>query len=58
MATSIAASALRPKVAGGLSAILNLVGAFLPSEVESTVSNKIIAIGSSPTRSAAWLECW
>ncbi len=44
MATSIATGALKPKVAVGLSAILNLVGAFLSIEVALTVSNKIVAI--------------
>ena len=34
MATSIATGALRPKVAVGLSAVLNLVGAFHGSELE------------------------
>jgi PiT family inorganic phosphate transporter len=44
MATSIATGALRPKVAVGLSAILNLVGAFLSIQVALTVSNKVVAI--------------
>jgi len=44
MATSVATGALKPKAAVGLSAILNLVGAFLSIEVALTVSNKIIAI--------------
>src|SRR6476620_11703389 len=47
MATSIATGALKPKVAVGLSAILNLVGAFLSIEVALTVSNKIVAIQAS-----------
>src|SRR6476619_4654379 len=47
MATSIATGALKPKIAVGLSAILNLVGAFLSIEVALTVSNKIVAIQAS-----------
>ena len=44
MATSIATGALKPRVAVGISAILNLVGAFLSIQVALTVTNKIIAI--------------
>jgi PiT family inorganic phosphate transporter len=44
MATSVSTGALKPKAAVALSAILNLVGAFLSIEVALTVSNKIIAI--------------
>ena len=44
MATSIATGALRPKVAVALSAVLNLIGAFLSIEVALTVSNKVVAI--------------
>ncbi len=44
MATSIATRALAPKVAVGLSACLNLVGAFLSVQVALTVSNKVVAI--------------
>jgi PiT family inorganic phosphate transporter len=44
MATSIATGALKPKTAVTLSAVLNLVGAFLSIEVALTVSNKIISI--------------
>ena len=47
MATSIATGALRPKVAVALSAVLNLVGAFLSIEVALTVSNKVVDIQSS-----------
>ena len=42
MATSIATGALRPKVAVTLSAVLNLVGAFLSVEVALTVTNAVI----------------
>ena len=42
MATPIATGALRPKVAVGLAAILNLVGAFLSTEVALTISGGII----------------
>jgi PiT family inorganic phosphate transporter len=44
MATSIATGALRPKVAVGLAAVLNLVGAFLSVEVALTVTNAVINI--------------
>jgi PiT family inorganic phosphate transporter len=42
MATSIATGALKPKVAVTLSAILNLVGAFLSVEVALTVTNAVV----------------
>ena len=42
MAASISTGALKPKVAVGLSAILNLVGAFLSVEVALTVTNAVI----------------
>ncbi|MET9328312.1 inorganic phosphate transporter [Tsukamurella sp. NPDC003166] len=44
MATSIATGALKPKTAVTLSAILNLVGAFLSVEVALTVTNAVIKI--------------
>lgn len=44
MAASISTGALTPKVAVGLSAILNLVGAFLSVEVALTVSNAVVKI--------------
>ena len=45
MATPIATGALRPKVAVGLAAILNLIGAFLSTEVAMTISGGIIREG-------------
>lgn len=42
MATSIATGALRPKVAVALSAVLNLAGAFLSTEVARTVSGGLV----------------
>lgn len=42
MATSIATGALKPKVAVALSAVLNLVGAFLSVEVAATVARGIV----------------
>ncbi|HVV14462.1 inorganic phosphate transporter [Amycolatopsis sp.] len=42
MATSIATGALRPKVAVAISAVLNLVGAFLSIEVAKTISGGIV----------------
>lgn len=44
MATSIATGALKPKAAVALSAVLNLVGAFLSVEVALTVTNAVINI--------------
>jgi PiT family inorganic phosphate transporter len=44
MATSIATGALPPKVAVTLSAVLNLVGAFLSIEVALTVTNAVVKI--------------
>jgi PiT family inorganic phosphate transporter len=44
MATSIATKALRPKTAVALSAVLNLIGAFLSVEVAITVTNAVIRI--------------
>ncbi|MFF1609061.1 anion permease [Amycolatopsis sp. NPDC058278] len=42
MATSIATGALEPKVAVAVSAVLNLVGAFLSVEVAKTISGGIV----------------
>ncbi|WP_018180572.1 inorganic phosphate transporter [Jongsikchunia kroppenstedtii] len=47
MATSIATGALKPKTAVALSAILNLVGAFLSVSVALTVTNSVIKIQQS-----------
>jgi PiT family inorganic phosphate transporter len=44
MATSIATGALKPRVAVTLSAVLNLVGAFLSIEVALTVTNAVVRI--------------
>jgi inorganic phosphate transporter, PiT family len=44
MATSIATGALRPKLAVALSAVLNLVGAFLSVAVALTVTNAVVKI--------------
>ncbi|NMO03936.1 inorganic phosphate transporter [Gordonia sp. TBRC 11910] len=46
MATSIATGALKPKVAVGISAILNLVGAFLSVEVAATITKDVLNIQS------------
>ena len=45
MATPIATGALKPKVAVGIAAILNLIGAFLSTEVARTISGGIIKEG-------------
>jgi PiT family inorganic phosphate transporter len=42
MATSIATGALRPRVAVGVAAVLNLVGAFISVEVAKTISSGIV----------------
>ena len=42
MATPIATGALRPRVAVLLAAVLNLIGAFLSTEVSKTISHGII----------------
>lgn len=42
MATSIATGALRPRVAVAISAVANLVGAFLSTEVAKTISGGLI----------------
>lgn len=42
MATSIATGALRPKVAVAISAVLNLVGAFLSVSVAKTISSGVV----------------
>ena len=47
MATSIATGALKPKVAVGLSAVLNLIGAFLSVEVALTVTNAVVRLQNS-----------
>jgi PiT family inorganic phosphate transporter len=43
MATSIATGALKPKAAVALSAVLNLVGAFLSLKVAATIASGIVA---------------
>ncbi|TFC93745.1 inorganic phosphate transporter [Cryobacterium sinapicolor] len=47
MATPIATGAMRPKVAVGLAAVLNLIGAFLSTEVAKTISGGIIKEGDA-----------
>lgn len=47
MATPIATGALRPKVAVAIAAVLNLVGAFLSTEVARTISGGLIREGDS-----------
>jgi inorganic phosphate transporter, PiT family len=45
MATSIATRALSPRVAVGLSAVLNLLGAFLSLSVAATIANGLVDTG-------------
>jgi PiT family inorganic phosphate transporter len=47
MATPIATGAMKPKVAVAVAAVLNLVGAFLSTEVAKTVSGGIIREGEN-----------
>ena len=47
MATPIATGACSPKAAVALAAILNLVGAFLSTEVAKTISGGIIREGQA-----------
>ncbi|WP_382304616.1 anion permease [Herbiconiux sp. UC225_62] len=47
MATSVATGALKPKVAVTISAVLNLAGAFLSTEVAKTISGGIINEGEN-----------
>ena len=47
MATSIASGALGPRAAVALSAVLNLVGAFLSVTVAATVANGIVHLGAA-----------
>ncbi|WOF22182.1 inorganic phosphate transporter [Microbacterium betulae] len=47
MATSIATGALRPKAAVALSAVLNLVGAFLSIEVAKTVGGDVVDLNQA-----------
>ncbi|GAA2039597.1 inorganic phosphate transporter [Agromyces tropicus] len=47
MATPIATGALRPKVAVALAAVLNLIGAFLSTEVAKTISGGLIKEGEN-----------
>lgn len=56
MAASISTGALTPKVAVGLSAILNLVGAFLSVQVALTVSNAVVRIQDKDGTPVAALE--
>jgi PiT family inorganic phosphate transporter len=42
MATSVATGALKPKVAVGIAAVLNVAGAFLSTEVAKTISGGIV----------------
>ena len=46
MAASIATGALRPKVAVAISAVLNVVGAFLSLEVAKTIASGIVNAGA------------
>jgi inorganic phosphate transporter, PiT family len=47
MATSVATGALKPRTAVLISAVLNLVGAFLSTEVAQTISSGVIKEGGS-----------
>lgn len=51
MATPIATGAMRPKVAVTVAALLNLVGAFLSTEVAKTISAESSARARAASRS-------
>ncbi len=53
MATSIATGALKPRVAVAVSAVLNLVGAFLSISVALTVTNAVVKTFNSDATSAS-----
>lgn len=53
MATSIVTGALRPRVAVALSAVCNLVGAFLSVEVALTVTNAVVKTFDQDASSAS-----
>jgi PiT family inorganic phosphate transporter len=53
MATSIATGALKPKVAVAVSAVANLVGAFLSISVALTVTNAVVKTVASATPATA-----
>lgn len=50
MATPIATGAIKPKIAVALAAVLNLVGAFLSTEVAKTISGGLIREGAGGIR--------
>ena len=50
MATPIATGAIKPKIAVALAAVLNLIGAFLSTEVARTISGGLIREGSGGVR--------
>jgi inorganic phosphate transporter, PiT family len=52
MATSIATGALKPRIAVGISAVMNLIGAFLSVEVALTVTNAVVKTFNSDATSA------
>ncbi len=53
MATTISTGALKPKVAVAMSAVLNLVGAFLSVEVANTISKGLVDEVASVPRSSS-----
>ncbi len=53
MATPIATGALKPRVAVGIAAVLNLVGAFLSTEVARTISGGLIRESNGDGATAA-----
>nr|WP_239479070.1 inorganic phosphate transporter [Rothia sp. ZJ1223] len=55
MATSIATKALKPKTAVALSAVLNLIGAFLSIEVAKTVGKGLVNLDSAGSNNSLML---
>ena len=55
IATSVSTRALTPRVALGLAAVMNFVGAFLGQKVATTVSDVDLAAVAAPP---GWWSCW
>jgi inorganic phosphate transporter, PiT family len=55
MATSIATGALKPKIAVAISAVLNVLGAFLSVKVASTISSGVVDDTKFPTSTGPYI---
>lgn len=56
IATSVSTRALTPRIALGMAAVMNLVGALLGTEVAKTVGSGIIDTPRGTTGCWSWLE--